>query len=207
MRKTNIKLLSCLLSICLIVVSSPINVFAKEKDFSTNVESYTDITLDVIFERFVEDDKITVIIKSLDGTVLNILEDHNGKIYLDGELLSTKSTTSVVFTKAEFNSGHSRNNWGPWLTNTLYISTGGYTTAIIAGLIALNLGFTPWGVTWAIASITAGKYDELAIDIRMRYRSDDTYHYYERVTTFYGDGNLIIAPSNPYRDSGKTSLY
>lgn len=157
----------------------------------------------MIYEKINEENKTTVIIKSLDGIVLHTIVNYNGTIYLDGELFEYGYPKTIDL---EPNEMSINSNWGPWLRNTEYIPTGGLTTAVIAGLIVAKAGWTPLGIVAAVATVTAGKYDEIQIQIQIRYRNDGTYHYYERVTEFFGDGSRIVVPGNPYRDNGKTYL-
>ncbi len=131
-------------------------------------------------------------------------------IYLDGELFSNK----VVMLDLE-NSlqkpaidppliSVNATTWGSWQNGeTITINTGGLTTAVICGLIALKVGWCPVGVVSAVAAAVAGKYDVLKIKCKIRYGYDSTYSYYERQTRFYGDGKLIYGP---YTDKGKTPL-
>lgn len=208
MKKFKKKLLTSLVITILIISFIPINSFASG---SLSIETYTSKQLGVTFERIVEEDKVIVNIKSPDGVIIHTLMDYAEKIYLDGNVISTNdhnnfNKLNIDVLKADLTSNDDI-NWGSWRLNTITtIETGGYSTAIIAGLIALYAGWCPLGAIAAIASITAGMYDELEIKVMIRYGTDDEYEYYQRYTYFYGDGTLISIPENPVYDSGKKFL-
>ena len=92
--------------------------------------------------------------------------------------------------------------WGSWKDGEpIIIKTGGLKTSVIAGLIALKVGWCTAGVASAVAAAVAGKYDVLKVTTKIRYGKDKTYSYYERKTWFYGDGKLI---HGPVKSTGKT---
>lgn len=176
----------------------------SEKSTEPYTESYTDENLGVIYDKVVDGNKTTMTIKSLDGNVLNILEDIDNETYIDGKKISIISSESYEsndnsLEKFEINTSRAAVKWGKWQYNTMYINTGGLGTASIAGLIALKAGWTPVGAAAVIAAAVAGKYDKLKISYKIRYGSDGRYNHYERVTTFYGDGKFIKSVS----DKGK----
>lgn len=209
MKKYKKRFVASLVIICLMISYAPLNVFAND---ITDKEIYVSKELGVTFERTIEKDKIIVNIKSSDGSLLHKLMNYDGDTYLDGEIISSNIVSEINDfeinkTYLESNLGSKDISWGPWQTNTIAtIQTGGLTTVIIAGLIALYAGWCPLGVISAIASFTAGKYDELKIKVSIRYGSDDIYYYYQRYTYFYGDGELIPSPVNPSYDTGKEYL-
>ncbi|WP_250675287.1 hypothetical protein LZ906_017830 (plasmid) [Paraclostridium ghonii] len=172
-----------------------------------STESYTDENLGVIYDKVVDGDKTTITIKSLDGNILNTLEDLDNEIYLDGEKISVTSSdnyesndNSLEKSKSStIRSATAAVKWGKWNYNTMYINTGGLSTATIAGLIALKAGWTPIGAAAVVAAAVAGKYDRIKIGYKIRYGTQGKYYLYERETSFYGDGKFI----KTVKDSGK----
>lgn len=208
MRRLRKKLLTSFVIVSLIVCCIPFNLFASE---IPTKEIYASKELCVIFERIVEENKVTVNIKSPDGAIVHTLNNYAGKTYLDGKVIygndySNVNELDVNDLKAGLTSSSSI-DWGPWQSNTVAtIKTGGYSTAVITGLIALYVGWCPLGVISSIASTTAANYEELKIKIKIRYGSDNEYFHYQRYTYFYGDGALINIPGNPFYDTGKEPL-
>lgn len=201
MRKTK-KFIAFLLVVCLISMI-PINGYAS--DLSNSKQVFTDDVLgDFTLERIIEKDKVTVYAKSLDGTILHTAINDNGKLSLDGEIINTKIiNTSYLNEKNAIGYTRSSINWGTWQHSELELATGGMSTVAIASAIS---ALSPWVsliVIAEIASMIAGDYDNVQIGIWIRYGSDDTYFYYERDTTFYGDGSYIYGP---IRDTGKEYL-
>ncbi|MCR4431231.1 MAG: hypothetical protein NUV45_09470 [Tepidanaerobacteraceae bacterium] len=127
MRKLKKKLLTSLVIVSLIISCIPFNSFASE--ISTK-ETYASKELGVIFERIVKEDKVTVNIKSPDGTIIHTLIDYAGKTYLDGNVISGNNHRNineldVDALKAALTSSSSI-DWGPWQTSTIAtIKTGG----------------------------------------------------------------------------------
>lgn len=205
------KIISCFLVMSFLACSLPLTTFA---DSSSANETYTSDELGVTFERIVEEDQIVVYTKSLDGTLLHTTINKNGKLYVDNELVETEDSNSnsnmnlmnLNYDVNEDTYTRSSPNWGSWSNDSTTFKTGGLSTTVIAGLIAAKAGWTPAGVIAVIAAATAGKYDEITIEWKMRFAHDDKYQYVERITTFYGDGKKITAPGNPYRENLKRPL-
>ncbi|MTI48891.1 MAG: hypothetical protein FH761_13685 [Firmicutes bacterium] len=203
------ELLAILLIACLIITAFPLNIFATEEYFSSDKEVYTDEELGFTLERNIDDDKITVFVKTLKGVIQNTIVNDNGKIYLDGNELNNNfidnlsSKSSNLDHSSSLYSTTESIDWGSWHYSSDEISTGGLSTAIIAGIIAAT---APWvGITiiGVIAAAVAGKYDTIQIEWQIRYGDDDEFFYYERYTDFYGDGTHI---GGPYYDTGKEPL-
>ncbi|EGT4846828.1 TPA: hypothetical protein ACXDUQ_003363 [Clostridioides difficile] len=185
-------------------VNAQTNNINKYYTSEKSTESYTDKNLGVIYDRVVDGDKTTVTIKSLDGNVLNTLEDIDNEVYLDGKKISVTSSENYKsndnsLEKSEINTFKATVKWGKWQSNTMYINTGGLGTATIGGLIALKAPWAPVKVAATVAAAVAGKYDKIKIYYKIRYGSDGKYNYYERETTFYGDGKYVTK----FTDKGK----
>jgi hypothetical protein len=201
MRKTK-QLIAFLLVVCLISLI-PINGYAS--DLSSSKQVFTDDVLgDFTLERIIEKDKVTVYAKSLDGTILHTAINENGELSLDGEIINTNIiNTSYLNEKNAIGYTRSSINWGPWQYSELEFDSDGKNTAAILTILS---ALSPWvtlSVLIYVASDIAGNYDNVQIGIWIRYGSDDTYFYYERDTTFYGDGSYIYGP---VRDAGKEYL-
>ncbi|WP_432406368.1 hypothetical protein [Wukongibacter sp. M2B1] len=208
MRKLKNRLLTSLLIVSLLVSAIPFNAFASKV---STFETYVSKELGVTLERIVDGNKVTVNVKSPDGTLIHTLMDYNEKTYLDGAVISGSNNSKkigfdVEELKADLKtaSASSSISWGSWQTSTVAkdVKTGGLSTALVAALIA----WCPLGVIATIAAVVAGSYDTLTIKVKMRYGEDDEYLYYQRYTYFYGDGNLIRIPENPVYDTGKEPL-
>jgi len=205
------KIISCFLVMSFLACSLPLTTFA---DSSSANETYTSDELGVTFERIVEDDQIVVYTKSLDGILLHTAINKNGKLYLDNELVETEDSNSNMnmnlmdlnYDVNEDTYTRSSPNWGSWSNDSTTFKTGGLSSAAIGTLIITKVGWTPTGVAAAIASVTAGKYDEITVEWKMRFAHDDKYQYVERITTFYGDDKKITVPGNPYRENLKRPL-
>lgn len=184
-------------------VNAQTNNIDKYHTSEKSTESYTDKNLGVIYDKVVDGDKTTITIKSLDGKVLNTLEDIDNEVYLDGKKISVTSSENYKINdnsleKSEIDT-KATVKWGKWQSNTMYINTGGLGTATIGGLIALKAPWAPVKVAATVAAAVAGKYDQIKIYYKIRYGSDGKYNYYERETTFYGDGKYITK----FTDKGK----
>lgn len=207
MRKIKRKVLSCLLIICLSLTCIPFNAFAEEVK---STETFTVKELGVIYERTIENDKIIVNILSLDGKVLHTIEKIGEYGYLDGELVYQENSNIDKFgINSLMTTTKSKSvDWGSWSSKTEIadFKTGGLTTVIIAGFIVAYAPQVSLTVAGIIAGAAAGMYKKITIKVKIRYGSDDEYQYYERYTYFYGDGELITLPENPFFDSGKKHL-
>ena len=201
MRKTK-KLIAFLLVVCLISMI-PINGYAS--DLSNSKQVFTDDVLgDFTVERIIENGKVTVYAKSLDGTILHTAINDNGKLSLDGEIINTKIiNTSYLNEKNAIGYTRSSINWGPWQYSELEFDSDGMTTTAIFIILSSLSPWVPLSRLIDIASMIAGNYDNVQIGIWIRYGSDDTYLYYERDTTFYGDGTYLFGPVH---DAGKEYL-
>lgn len=207
MNKIKLKAISALLIICIILGNVQM-VRADTLDI-TPFEIYTNEEEGYTLTRIIDKTKVTVLVKSLDGSVEHIIVNDNGKLYLD-EYLIKESIYDTSNLADDFNgkisnlTSTSSISWGNWqYTDLDPIPTGGLTTAIIASMIAAAAPWVALRVIAAVVSVVAGKYDEVQIEMRVRYGEDDRYFYYERDTWFYGDGNYI---SGPHRDSGREPL-
>jgi len=200
-----------MLTIALVCATLTSTVFAAEKDILSSREIYTDKNLGAIFERIIDDKQVTVLIKSIDGSIEHTLVRNGDTATLDGEILDEQICNSVTkfagsmnyFTSPALLRAPAAVNWEAWQTSSETINTGGLATVAIAGLIML---FSPWiglSVAAVLAGSIAGKYDTVKIRWKMRYGTDNKYLYYERVTDFYGDGKHF---AGPYKDRGKTAL-
>jgi len=196
------KFLVILLTACLFVTTLPLNIYADQGGLSNSKEFYTDENLNFTLERIIDNGKVTVFVKSPDGSIQHTLINDNGKVYLDGKVID-KNLINNLYSKSSNLYKSSSISWGPWQSSYQTINTGGLGTAIIAGLIAVYCPYVPITVIAVIAAAVAGKYDTVGINIRIRYGSDDEYYYYERYTDFYGDGEHIYGP---FYDTGKEPL-
>jgi hypothetical protein len=201
MKRTK-KIISLLLVVCLMSLI-PINGYAS--DLSSSNQVFTDDVLgDFTVERIIENGKVTVYAKSLDGTILHTAINDNGNLFLDGEIISTQIVSSpYINEKLSFSYIPLSINWGQWQYSELEFDSDGMTTAAIFAILS---ALSPWVSLSAlidVASAIVGNYDNVQIGIWIRYGSDDTYFYYERDTIFYGDGSYIYGP---VRDSGREFL-
>ncbi len=202
------KFFSFLTITSLIMVSSLCTAAAESQYQLSENRSATIIPcpdLGVYYERIVEDNSTTVLIKGEDGVLQDTLLLKDGNVYLNGSFLFSNTNNTVSSVASDFFASNSIElksvSWGQWLDCApITIKTGGLSTAVICGLISLNVGWCPLGVATAVASIVAGKYDTLKVTAKIRYGTEGSYIRYERKTWFYGDGKLIYGP---FTDTGK----
>ncbi|MDW7670011.1 MAG: hypothetical protein SCJ93_14395 [Bacillota bacterium] len=203
MRKTK-KLIAFLLVVCLISLI-PINGYAS--DLSSSKQVFTDDVLgDFTFERTIEEDKVTVVVKTIEGKIVHTVVLENNILSIDGRVIN--KNISNLMDPLEYSNSMimSRDSeWGPWLPfGETVILTGLDKFAIAAAfyVIAPHIGLSR-SVVWA-GYVFNPSYTEAEISGQIRYRSDDEYHYYERYTTLVVDGNTEL---DSFYDTGTTSLY
>lgn len=160
---------------------------------------YSDENSNIKYEQFEYNGKTVMLIKSLTGEVLNTIEEYNNSIYVDGVKIEMGVINEFDYNNIpknyEFNNySRSSISWGKWQKcETIKIKTGGLTTAVIAGLIALKTGWNPLGAAATVASLVAGKYESIEIKGEIRYGSSENGKYtnYERKSHVYGDGKFV----------------
>lgn len=160
---------------------------------------YSDENSNIKYEQFEYNGKTVMLIKSLTGEVLNTIEEYNNSIYVDGVKIEMGVINEFDYKNIpknyEFNNySRSSISWGKWQKcETIKIKTGGLTTAVIAGLIALKTGWNPLGAAATVASLVAGKYESIEIKGEIRYGSSENgkYTHYERKSHVYGDGKFV----------------
>lgn len=160
---------------------------------------YIDENSNIKYEQFEYNGKTVMLIKSLTGEVLNTIEEYNNSIYVDGVKIEMGVINEFDYNNIpknyEFNNySRSSISWGKWQKcETIKIKTGGLTTAVIAGLIALKTGWNPLGAAATVASLVAGKYEAIEIKGEIRYGSSENgkYTHYERKSHVYGDGKFV----------------
>lgn len=188
--------------------------FAKTNNINSTSnyiqQIYTDNNSNITYEQFEYNDKTIMLIKSLTGELLNTIEEYNNSTYVDGVKVEIEINNEFecknIAENYQFNN-YSRQFrsailWGKWQPyKAIKIKTGGLTTASIAGLVALKLGFNPFGAAATVASLVAGKYETIEIKGEIRYGSSSNgrYVHYERKSHIYGDGKFI----KTITDSGK----
>lgn len=171
---------------------------------------YTDNNSDITYEKIEYNDKTIIVIKSLTGEILNTIEEYNNSTYVDGVKIEMNVNNEFEHKNTPENyqfDNYSRQfrsaiSWGQWQNcETIKIKTGGLSSAVIAGLIALKLGWNPFGAAATVASLVAGKYEMIEIKGQIRYGSSGNgrYIHYERKSHIYGDGKFI----KTLTDSGK----
>lgn len=160
---------------------------------------YSDENSNIKYEQFEYNGKTVMLIKSLTGEVLNTIEEYNNSIYVDGVKIEMGVINEFDYKNIpknyEFNNySRASISWGKWQKcETIKIKTGGLTTAVIAGLIALKTGWNPLGAAATVASLVAGKYESIEIKGEIRYGSSENgkYTHYERKSHVYGDGKFV----------------
>jgi len=201
MRKTK-KLIAFLLVACLISLI-PINGYAS--DLSNSKQVFTDDVLgDFTFERTIENDKVTVVVKTIEGKIVHTVVLKNNILSIDGRVIN--KNISNLMDPLEYSNSmimSTDSEWGPWLPfgETIYIN----------GLTAVAIGAAIYAIAPQIGVINAMSWgnlvddmvDEIIISGAIRYRSDDEYHYYERYTSLVIDGDDVL---DTVYDTGKTAL-
>lgn len=209
---------------CLSITYLPISSFAEQ---NVNREFLTVVDLGVTYERIIKDGTVTVIARSLDGDIINTIKNIDGKVYLDNKLIFKSNELNIdqhlmndlitdidatdnklsIGSFAPDKSTLRSINWGPWNNSSLgTIKTGGFGAAVIAGFILVLCPYVGIQLIAVVAGAAAGMYEEIEVKVKIRYGVDGQYQYYERYTYFYGDGELITVPGNPFFDTGKTPL-
>lgn len=96
-------------------------------------------------------------------------------------------------------------DWGNWSTTSLGpYKTGGFTTAVIAGIITLKVPYLIVQAPSIAIGIVASQTETIIIEMEMRWGTDDRFLHYQRDTSIYGDDGERIA--GPYRDGGRERL-
>ncbi|MBO4235212.1 MAG: hypothetical protein J5928_02045 [Firmicutes bacterium] len=145
----------------------------------------TDGVVTVVWEPFYNAEDTFTISKHISNTMgLSIMQKSNPGVSVQG----------VYVTRA---------SWGPWQYFNERVYTGGLGVAATAAVIAAVAPWVGLRVIAAIISVGATS-DWYDISGRIRYKSDNTYFYYERYTNIQKDnGNYVL--SNFY-DSRRTLL-
>lgn len=126
----------------MIVSCIPFNSFANE---ISTYDTYVSKELGVTFEKIIEKDKITVIARTLDGAIAQTAINYNGKIYIDGKLVTDINDSysnirelNVTSLDNPLLSLLSTITWGPWQNNTIATF---YTVINICILCYVSLEF------------------------------------------------------------------
>lgn len=122
MNKIKLKAISALLIICIILGNVQM-VRADTLDI-TPFEIYTNEEEGYTLTRIIDKTKVTVLVKSLDGSVEHIIVNDNGKLYLD-EYLIKESIYDTSNLADDFNGKISN------LTSTSSISWGNWQYTIV----------------------------------------------------------------------------
>ena len=189
----------------LFLVMAPMTAYAMVDPLGTSLKMEKDIfNSEFILERRFEQGKVIVVARGQDGSIVAKAENRNGAIYVNevylgrGEvvveqLISSRTTRAIP----------DDIDWGSWSKSQTYtLKTGGLATAAIAAAISAMAPQISVRVAAAVASVVAGKYDELSWNAEVRYGYDsDGVMYYHTKWYFYGDGELVYGP---YEEQGKT---
>lgn len=193
------KRLSIFLSI-LFWVMAPMTAYAMADSVNISLKMENDIfNSEFTLERTFEQGKVIAVARGQDGSILAKAENRNGAIYLDGAYLGRGEAVAEQLISSTTRAIPDDIDWGSWSKSETYtLKTGGLTTAAISAM-APQAGVR---IAAAVASVVAGKYDELSWNAEVRYGYDsDGVMYYHSKWYFYGDGKLIYGP---YEQQGKT---
>lgn len=207
MKKIGMKIISTLLIVC--VVLGNVQMVRADILDTKPVEIYRNEEENYTLTRIIEGPKVTVIMKTLDGTIEHIAVNDNGNLYLDNRLIQediyNTSNLGENFNDKILNLSNARStSWGKWQYTELDpIDVSGRSTKMTLFLLTTAAPWLSARILSGIALRIADKYDEVQIEMRIRYREDDEYLYYQRDTWIYGDGELI---EGPLRDAGQEAL-
>ena len=172
-------------------------------------------------EVFYSEDLGGTFVRSIKGTVVIvewipndsavdrfILVNQNGVITLNGDnfiTLDTLDISNMEYPKSGFLQTASDIKWGSWHEFSEQVNTGGYSTAIAAGLVAAA---APWVSVRLIATLISGMAsasEYYTISGKLRYGEDDTSFHWERYTSIQNDKDEYLI--RDHFDAGEEPLF
>ena len=204
MKFNKLKLYLTFLLIFSLVFIQPLSCFGE----STGV---TEIYIGKGFtiKRTIDGDSVFAETTDKDGNTY-IASYIDGVLRLDDEIIMVSTNMDFLSSKSEFDFDStdymvmSDVVWGSWSTSSETIQTGGKSTYAIATLISVVCPWVGFSLLLDVAAQIAYNYDSIVIKWKMRYGEDNTYIYYQRYTSIYGNGTLI---GGPWYDSRKKDKY
>ncbi|MPM25771.1 hypothetical protein SDC9_72271 [bioreactor metagenome] len=197
------KLQSCVLVVCLLFVSVFSNsVYANTAEIESDIVTIDNTKYKI--ERTISDSAVNVTLKEVNGDTLCTAVNNENGLYLNGELISEKATdeTNSTLMKAI---PRAALKWGPWSTSNITVKTGGMNAALVAGAIAAAAPWVSLSVIGGMSATIAASYSKVVIKMQIRYAKDSKYQYYQRKTSFYGNGTSKFGPT--LNEDRKVPLY